>query len=282
MNKLLLIFSFSFIITLQGQQTVGLFQNTPESFNGYTLFSPTTYTHTYLVDNCGLLVNEWTSSHTPGFSSYLLPGGKLLRTARNPPSSIFNGGGIGGTLEIYDWDGNQEWSYEFASNTYHQHHDVEPLPNGNILVLAWEFLSAQEAINMGRNPANVQDALWPTLIVELEIVGSNDALIVWEWHIYDHFIQDFDSNQDNFGIITDHPELLDININTPSSSKDFIHANSIDYNPILDQIIISSQQLSEILIIDHSTTTNEAAGHSGGLYDKGGDFLYRWGNPGKL
>ena len=60
---------------------------------------------------------------------------------------------------------------------------------------------------------------------------------------------------------------------------DWIHADSIDYHPGLDQIVISARNFSELWIVDHSTTTEEAAGHAGGDGGRGGDLLYRWGNP---
>jgi hypothetical protein len=78
-------------------------------------------------------------------------------------------------------------------------------------------------------------------------------------------------------VVGAHPELIDINYG--SSTEDWLHCNSIDYNINLDQILISSKYFHEIWVIDHSTTTAEAASHTGGNSGKGGDLLYRWGNP---
>ncbi len=286
MRKILFTFLLSSVLNFAySQQTVGLFENDSLAFNGYTLFSPLSSTNTYLIDNCGRVVNSWESDYRPGELAYLLENGNLLRACRIG-SPVFNGGGTGGRLEIYDWGNNLLWSYEYASSTYHSHHDLEYLPNGNILVLAWEYRSASEAIAAGRNPAFLNDEVWPTHVVELEPFGTNDANIVWEWHLWDHLIQDFDSTKTNYGIIADHPELVNLNYfqsggspGAGSGDPDWQHCNSVDYNPVLDQIIINSRNFNELWIIDHSTTTAEAAGHTGGNSGKGGDILYRWGNP---
>jgi hypothetical protein len=37
--------------------------------------------------------------------------------------------------------------------------------------------------------------------------------------------------------------------------------------------------MCELWVIDHSTTTEEAAWTSGGRWGRGGDLLWRWGNP---
>jgi hypothetical protein len=55
--------------------------------------------------------------------------------------------------------------------------------------------------------------------------------------------------------------------------------NAVHFNADLDQIAVSSPKFNEIWIIDHSTTTEQAAAHTGGRWKKGGDLLYRWGNP---
>lgn len=272
--------ALAFILILSNglsAQTMGIFQNDSLSFNGYTLFSPTTYNKTYLIDNCGNVVNEWTSDYDPGMMAYLLPNGDLLRTARI--GSSFSSGGTGGRLEIFDWEGNLIWSYNYSSDDYHQHHSVRPLSNGNILVLAWERKTQTEAILAGRNPDNVgAQGLWSEKVVEIEPIGTNEINIVWEWHLWDHLIQDYDNSLPNAGVISDHPELMDLNFGSEFGT-DWIHANSIDYNSELDQIVISSRNFNEFWIIDHSTTTQEAASHSGGDIGKGGDILYRWGNP---
>lgn len=130
-----------------------------------------------------------------------------------------------------------------------------------------------------KNPNHVgNQGLLPDHVIEVQPAGPTSGEIVWEWHAWDHLIQDYDSSKENYGVVGDHPELVDINYVT-SSQQDLMHTNSIDYNEEFDQILLSVRYYSEIWVIDHSTTTEEAAGHTGGNSGKGGDLLYRWGNP---
>jgi hypothetical protein len=259
---------------LAQSQTVGLFEYDTASFTGYTLFAPMSSTTTYLLDNYGRSVHTWEDTNRPANSVYLLENGNLLRTTH-----LFGTRGAGGGVTIFDWDGAVLWDYVYFNENHLQHHDIEPLPNGNVLILAWEHISAADAIAAGRDPALLDSAyLSPEHIVEVEPTGLRTGNIVWEWHLLDHLIQDFDSTKENYGDVTGHPELVNINF-ALNGHPDWIHANAIDYNPDLDQIVISCHHLNEIWIIDHSTTTAEAAGHSGGSGGRGGDILYRWGNP---
>jgi hypothetical protein len=260
---------------------VGLFEYGDGVFDGYTLFAPQQNTSTYLVDNCGNLVHEWESDLRPGSVVYLEENGYLYRAERLDIPG-FASGGRGGRIKQMDWDGNTVWQYDLADDTQRQHHDIEVLPNGNVLAIVWIEKSAAEAIAVGRNPLFLGDVIWSEKIVELEPVGTNEANIVWEWDLWDHLVQDFDATKENFGVVAEHPELMDINYTGnvgPASNVDWAHFNAIDYNPELDQIMVSSRHFEEIWIIDHSTTTEEAAGHTGGNSGKGGDLLYRWGNP---
>ncbi len=270
----------SFFSLTSVAQTIGLMQHdSGTTDNGYVLFTPVASTKTFLIDKCGKKVHEWNSNYRPGQAVYLLPDGNLLRTG-NTNNTTFVSGGQGGIIEKIDWNGNVIWSYIISSNTECQHHDIKPLPNGNVLAVVWESKTISETIAEGRNPSWMPNTLWSEKIIELQPVGTDSANIVWEWHVWDHLVQEFDSTKNNFGIVGQHPELLHLNfpgIGVPN--YDWLHMNSIAYNEQLDQIVLSTHNFNELWIIDHSTTTAEAASHSGGNSGKGGDLLYRWGNP---
>jgi hypothetical protein len=260
-------------------QTVGLIQHDEGTLDdGYVLFAPINSTNTYLIDKCGKQVKTWSSTYKAGQSVYLLPDGTLFRTG-NANNTTFVAGGQGGKVEMIDWNGNVTWSYTLSDATKCQHHDAKVLPNGNVLIIAWELKTDTEAIAAGRNPSLVLPTLWSEQILEIEPVGTSGGNILWEWHLWDHLVQDYDATKPNYSSIASNPQLLNLNYGANTTTSDWIHLNSIDYNPALDQILLSSHNTNEIWIIDHSTTTAEAASHSGGNSGKGGDFLYRWGNP---
>ena len=269
--------------------TVGLMVNdTSRAYPGYTLMSPKKSKSTYLIDNQGQVVHTWSGSqYSPGQSAYLLENGHLLRPAA-VDGGVAGGAGGGGRVEEFDWDGNLVWSMDYYSKTspyYAQHHDIWPLPNGNIIMLVAEYKTVAEAVAAGCDPANLtgltEGYLLPDTVVEVQPnrVSGVGGTVVWEWKVWDHLVQAFDAAKPNYGVVSEHPELIDINGNGSHVSVSWNHMNSITYNPAFDQIMVSEHNVHEVWIIDHSTTTAEAAGHTGGLRGKGGDLIYRWGNP---
>jgi hypothetical protein len=195
----------------------------------------------------------------------------------NPQFSL---GGLGGRVEHWNWEDSLMWAFDYSGPTWTQHHDIEVLPNGNVLLLAIEAKGSLEPIQAGRDPALISNnTVWSEYLVEVKPLGPDSAEVVWEWHAWDHLVQDFDAQALNYGVVQDHPELIDLNFVPGIVSRDWLHANSVAYNAELDQVMLSIANFNEFWIIDHSTTTAESAGHSGGLRGKGGDLLYRWGNP---
>jgi hypothetical protein len=267
-------------------RTVGLFLNdTNNAFAGYTLFAPKHNTMTYLINNNGEKVHEWTAStYVPGQSVYLLENGDLLRTCM-VQGGLGSGGGEGGRLEQYDWNDSLVWQMDYSTDNYTQHHDVRRLPNGHIIMLVVEKKTVAEAIAAGFDPNNFQPEVMqkgymlPDCLIEVEPTPPAGGNIVWEWHVWDHLIQDYDPSKSNYGDVSAHPELVDCDGDHRALPLFWNHMNCVDYNPALDQVLMSVRGNSEVWIVDHSTTTAEAAGHTGGAHNKGGDLLYRWGNP---
>jgi Arylsulfotransferase (ASST) len=327
---------------------VGLLQNESRAFQGYTLIAPMFSKTTYLIDMDGKVVRTWQSDHTPGVSAYLLENGRLFRPGAHQPTPPGFGPGAGGRVQEFDWDGQLVWDYTFVDSSHLPHHDACKLPNGNVLLIVWEKKSKDEVIAAGRRPDMVGNAgVHPDYLMEVKPTGKTTGQIVWEWHLWDHLVQDHDKSKPNFGNVAEHPELVDLNFGSgegpiapmmatkdgvaklrslgylgstptppakdaakpeaeekdkpaatekskspaneksksapnrggPNRTADWTHFNGIAYNPDLDQIIVSVHAFSEFWIIDHSTTTAEAASHKGGRSGKGGDLLYRWGNP---
>lgn len=218
---------------------------------------------------------------------YLLPDGCLLRDGSESDfAAEFRTGGAAGYLEVVTWEGELVWSYSHSPylDTL-THHDLEPLPNGNVLIMTWERRTKEEAVAAGRRPALLPDGeVWDNVIVELQPDGHGSATEVWRWSLWDHTVQDFDETKANYVMkISEHPEAYDINHcvcggiagarnllsltagpNDPPPShagkasyrgeKDWLHSNSVSYDPVRDQVAISFNPGSEILIVDHSTT----------------------------
>ena len=285
--------------------TRGTIRNSPRATPGYTLYGGLVSDTTYLIGNDGLVVRTWKSKYAPAGTAYLLDNGNILRGGREPDVPRFNGGGQGGRIEELSWEGEIVWHYVYATDGHLLHHDLEPMPNGNILAISWEHIDADKARAAGRRVDLLPEhGLWPDKVVELEPIYPDDARVVWEWHAKDHLVQDRDETLENYGDPSDHPHRIDINgaggtvevsaeelaqlqtlgyvpqdANAEDLSADLFHTNAVHYDAEFDQIALSVPEYNEVWIIDHSTTTAEATSSTGGRSGRGGDLLYRWGNP---
>jgi hypothetical protein len=211
-------------------------------------------------------LHTWTSTHSVMSHAHLLRDSSVLfpyvvgNTSINVPMS-------GGGLQIIKWDGTVAWDYHYYSSTFVPHHDVEPVYYTN---------DSKETPSMFVICATKENTnnLLAEKIVELKPSGTDSATIKWVWFAYDHSTSGG----------TDKPELLDLAMGYETSEGsggggDWLHMNSVSYNPHLDQLIVGVNWFEEFIVLDHGTTTAQAATHTGGTYGKGGDILYRWGHP---
>ena len=268
-NTILILTLFASSILVNGQ-----------SFNGFALYNSQGSNTAYLIDENQNIAHTWNMTTECNYTVALKENGNLIRGTKGN-TSVFSTGNVaagGGIVQEIAPDGSIVWEYTYADTDHLSHHDLT-LVGDNVLLTAYEKMTSTELNAAGFN--NASSDKWPTHFVELEPDGNGGANIIWEWHIWDHMCQDTDPNGPNYvSNISDNPELIDINmIQGGGSSGDWFHVNGVDYNEDLDQIVFSSRFASEIYIIDHSTTTAEAATHSGGNSGMGGDILYRWGNP---
>lgn len=240
----------------------------------------------FLADSEGNVVHTWPTDLTGmGAPAYLLENGLLLRAGikkSSPKRKRLGPVASTTTVQMVEASGKVVWEYNvFQEENMLLHHDLLPLPNGNILLTTYEAIPAAKAKSMGWE-SRKKDKVWSDCIIELkpDLVNGGGE-IIWKWSFADHIIQDKYPAAQNFGVIGEHPEKIDPNYPKNYAPRGDVrqHINSLDYNAELDQILFGSFIYNEIWIIDHSTNTAEAASSKGGRSGKGGDLLFRYGNP---
>ena len=239
---------------LDDARTVGLLMNEPESMSGYVLLTGRFNNYVNLIDHLGRIAHSWQFEvQTP--HAKLLDNGNLL-------VQIGNSGWPGHNISEVDPDGNIMWKYTHPDSL---HHDFLKMPNGNVLMLVRDVKTREEAIAAGVNPDIVpSEGMWYDYLIEVRPTGSEGGDVVWKWSTWDYLVQDFDPTKENYGDPAEHPELIDVNFfaERPFISSDvwdWLHANAIDYNPELDQILLSPRHFSELWVIDHSAAEEAAA-----------------------
>ena len=276
---------------LAQERTVGLMVHTEAAYDGYVLFVTIGDKSVYLMDNDGRIIYTWNIEETAGVrEAYILENGHLIivAAARNEidESLIPVNPRVNGSIREYTWDSEFVWEVEFIGAEVHQHHGIDIMPNGNILVIAWDYHSLDDALAMGLDPALVDielkdhPYLLPDIIIEIDRSAGE---WVWQWDPWDHLVQDRDPDLPNYGAVAEHPRRIDINYHywfsrgesprpNAKGGGDWMHSNSVHYHPELDQVVLSVRTFDEFWIIDHGAPAEESSGPAG-------DLLYRWGNP---
>ncbi len=268
----------SFSVLAQ-DRTVGLMRNDPGAYEGYTLIAPRFHPSVYLINLDGETVHKWEVSAAWGGTNRLLSDGALLRLSASANTWTDTRGRFG-RVEIIEWDGTLRWQYDFVTDSSLLHHDVVPLPNGNILGMLWDRRDREALEDVGYNLENLADGsdqVFSERIIEFKPILPDTIEIVWQWDSWNHLVQNHNPLLSNYEEeLSEHPDRIDINTATGGS---WLHFNALDYNKSLNVIALSASRLNEIWVIDHSTSTEQAQGRLGGNFERGGRLLYRWGNP---
>ena len=104
---------------------------TQDTFDGYTLFTPQTpggSIQTRLMDNNLDNVHTWTHSRGPASMGYLVSGeiygfegygfeNSILVYPYRVQNPTMDSGGVGGGVQILNWNGNVLWEFELSRNS---------------------------------------------------------------------------------------------------------------------------------------------------------------------
>lgn len=256
---------------LQGPTEL-LFCDKTKAFAGYTLFG--VGGRTFLLDLDGRVVHTWPIGTNP----HLLADGHVLDASKDDPS------GFQGFTEV-DWDGKIVWEYAEKRAGYAPHHDWVRIFNQALgapttLYIANKSITHEQAIAAGADPRHgpYRDGEMDA-IVEVDMAGN----VVWEWWFFDHVVQDIDPAKANYvgagKTVAAYPGRINLNLPGKPLKRDWLHCNSLDYNPASGHLVINSVQ-GELYVIDHDGTFVAGDPKAGIAKAAGaaGDFLYRFGD----
>lgn len=131
------------------------------AYPGFTFFA--SGATAYLYDMNGKSVHTWKASGKAQTCAHLLADGSALFPIENTSctSPSHNGAYPNGRFQKISWDGAILWDYSFCDSTARAGYDVEPMPNGNILVPA--------------------DSSSVAKIFEIQPSGTTGGSIVWSY-----------------------------------------------------------------------------------------------------
>ena len=172
------------------------------------------------------------------YPAYVLEGGRILRMGGSmedaEPGTALVGVPQATIVQIVDPRSEVVWEVRPGDLGIDRfHHDMVPMSNGNILILTYTMVTADEAAAMGWDLQGVAMALSDGIVEVRPNFEDGSAEVVWAWHFHDHIIQDRDPEAPNYGVVADHPERIDPHFPESYSPGDQIrqHLNGIDYNP---------------------------------------------------
>jgi hypothetical protein len=212
-----------------------------QTYDGYTLFSPTGGASAYLIDMRGEIVHTWDIIEPSGILSVqyvnLLENGNIMariyKPAGDAPVFVWKGGVL---MEV-DWQANVLWQFEDPA----QHHDARLLPNGNLLLLRTELTPPDVAARVqGGVPGSDGDGMWCDWVAEVTLAGET----VWEWHAWEHL----DPENDR--------------MNPQDLRNEWTHGNSVEQMPD-GNILISFRNINTVAIVERES----------------GDIIWRLGAP---
>jgi hypothetical protein len=143
----------------------GLRASAAPPYQGYTFCASGSYG--YLLDPSGTTVHTWHASGNAQTCAYLLEDGSALFPIQNSNCTAphHDGAYPNGRFQKISWDGAITWDYRFCDATARAGYDVEPMPNGNILI-----------------PTDANNA---AKVFEVQPTGSTTGTIVWQCSLPD-------------------------------------------------------------------------------------------------